>query len=62
MALDFGQAGESLANYHGIPVDKHSTLDAKPYSFDFQIMCSGIATFPNSHHNQTENTFCKCIT
>lgn len=27
MALDFGQAGESLANYQRMPVNKHSTLD-----------------------------------
>lgn len=61
MALDFGQAVESLADDYGISADKHSSLDVKLFSFDFQIMCSGIAS-PNSHHNQTENRFCKCVT
>lgn len=26
MALDFGQAGESLANCHSMPVDKHFSV------------------------------------
>lgn len=62
MSLDFVQAGESLANYHGIPVDKHSTLEVKLCYFVFHIMSGGIATFPNSHHNQTKNRFCKYVT
>lgn len=52
MALDFGQAGESLASYRGIQVNKHSTVDVKLRYFDFQITCSGIATFLNLHHTQ----------
>lgn len=47
MALACVQAtGESLANYHGMPVDKHSTLDVQICSFNVKIICSGRATFP----------------
>ena len=47
MALACVQAtGESLANYHGMPVDKHSTLDVQICSFNVKIICSSRATFP----------------
>lgn len=54
MALACVEAAyESLANYRGTPVDKHSICK----NTFFQIICSGRATFPNFHRDQTESRF-----